>query len=152
MSKKFVHFILGMRIRIRSDTLIFGPPDPVLFSTDPDPTCNNGFIKLFSSWTKYKPESRNSGIKWWFIISNFMPTDLKCEYIFFSSFWFKVGSGSGFFSRWAGSGSLEKMSDPHPCLSLNILIRQYFLERKNLNLWNCHMRIVLISSLLMAYD
>ena len=29
----------------------FGPPDPVLFSTDPDqdPTCNNGFIKLFLS-------------------------------------------------------------------------------------------------------
>ena len=41
----------GMRIRIRSDPLIFGPPDPVLFSADPDPdpTCNNGFIKLFSS-------------------------------------------------------------------------------------------------------
>ena len=32
----------GMRIRIRSDPLIFGPPDP-------DPTFNNGFIKLFSS-------------------------------------------------------------------------------------------------------
>ena len=27
------------------DPLIFGPTDP----TDPDPTCNNGFIKLFSS-------------------------------------------------------------------------------------------------------
>ena len=42
---------LGMRIRIRSDPVIFGPPDPdpVLFSTDPDPTCNNGFIKLFLS-------------------------------------------------------------------------------------------------------
>ena len=40
---------------IRSDPVIFGPPDPdpdpVLFSTDPDPdpdpTCNNGVIKLF---------------------------------------------------------------------------------------------------------
>ena len=33
------------------DPLIFGHPDPVLFSTDqdPDPTCNNGFIKLFLS-------------------------------------------------------------------------------------------------------
>ena len=53
----------GMRIRIRSDPVIFGPPDPdpdpVLFSLDPDPdpapdpdpdpTCNNEFIKLFSS-------------------------------------------------------------------------------------------------------
>ena len=46
-------FLAGMRIRIRSDPVIFGPPDPdpVLFSMDPDPdpTCNNGFIKLFSS-------------------------------------------------------------------------------------------------------
>ena len=33
------------------DPVIFGPSDPVLFSTDPDPdpTCNNGFIKLFLS-------------------------------------------------------------------------------------------------------
>ena len=53
----------GMRIRIRSDSLIFGPPDPVFFSTDPEPAFNNGFIKLFSSLTKYKPESTNSSIK-----------------------------------------------------------------------------------------
>ena len=75
-----------MRIRIRSDPLIFGPPDPdpVLFSMDPDldPTCNNRFIKLFLSWTKYKPELTNSSIKWW-LISNFMPTYLKHKYIFF---------------------------------------------------------------------
>ena len=31
------------------DSEIFGLPDPVLFSLDPDPTCNNGPIKLFSS-------------------------------------------------------------------------------------------------------
>ena len=39
------------------DPVIFGPPDPdpdpVLFSADPDPdldpTCYNGFIKLFLS-------------------------------------------------------------------------------------------------------
>ena len=35
------------------DPLIFGHPDPVLFSTDPDPvpdlTCYIGFIKLFLS-------------------------------------------------------------------------------------------------------
>ena len=51
----FIQLIAGMRIRIRSDPLIFGPPDPnldpLLFSTDPDPepTCNNGFITLFLS-------------------------------------------------------------------------------------------------------
>ena len=31
------------------DPVIFGPPDPVLFSTDPDPTFKNGFIELFLS-------------------------------------------------------------------------------------------------------
>ena len=53
-------FLPGMRIRIRSDPLILGlsDPDPLLFSTDP--TCNNGYIKLFSSLTKYQPESTNS--------------------------------------------------------------------------------------------
>ena len=79
----------GMRIRIRSEPLIFGPPDP-------DPTCNNGFIKLFSFWTNYTPELPNSSIKWWFMISNLMPTYLKYEYIF-SSFRLKVGTGSAFF-------------------------------------------------------
>ena len=31
------------------DPFIFGlpDPDPLLFSSDPDPTCNNGYIKLF---------------------------------------------------------------------------------------------------------
>ena len=29
------------------DLLIIDPPDP-----DSDPTCNNGFIKLLTSWTK----------------------------------------------------------------------------------------------------
>ena len=48
---KYGMILAGMRIRIRSDPVIFGPPDPdpVLFSADPDPTCNNGFIKSFSS-------------------------------------------------------------------------------------------------------
>ena len=51
LRNRFKSFLAGMRIRIRSDPVIFGPPDPdpVLFSTDPDPTCNNGFIKLFLS-------------------------------------------------------------------------------------------------------
>ena len=31
------------------ESVDFGPPDP-------DPTCNNGFIKLFSSGTKYNPD------------------------------------------------------------------------------------------------
>ena len=29
------------------DPMIFGPTESVLFSTDPDPTCNNGFIRIF---------------------------------------------------------------------------------------------------------
>ena len=65
------HFVLTCSclysgIRIRLDPLIFGPPDPdsLLFSLDPDPTCNNGLIKLFSSLTKYKPESTNASWKW----------------------------------------------------------------------------------------
>ena len=95
-------------MRIRSDPVIFGPPDPVLFPMDPDsdPTCNNGVRILFSSWTKFKPESRNLSIKWWFIISNFMPTYLKYKYIFFLHFDFR--SDPEFFSSWAGSGSVEK--------------------------------------------
>ena len=84
----FVGLWIGMRIRIRSDPLIFGLPDPVLFSTDPDPTCNNGFIKLFSSGTKYKQESTNSSIKLWFMISNFLPTYLN-KNIFFLHFDFR---------------------------------------------------------------
>ena len=39
-------------------------PDPLIFGL-PDPTCNNGYIKLFSSWTKYKPESTNSSYDNW---------------------------------------------------------------------------------------
>ena len=42
--KKKKVYLPGLRIRIRLDPLIFGPPDtdPVLLSTDPDPTYNNG--------------------------------------------------------------------------------------------------------------
>ena len=119
------HMWTGMRIRIRirSDPVIFGPPDPdpVLFSTDPDPdpTCNNGFIKLFLSWTKYKSESTNSSIKWWVIISNFIPTYLKYKYIFF----FISISGRirsririrNFFSAEPDPDPWKKIPDPHPC-------------------------------------
>ena len=95
------------------DPVIFGPldPDPVLFSTDPDPTCNNGFIKLFLSWTKYISESTNSSIKWWVIISNFIRTYLKYKYIFFFiSISGRIRSRIRsririFFLGWAGSGS-----------------------------------------------
>ena len=88
-SKFHVFILTEMRI---PDPVILCLPDPMNFSLDPDPTCNNGFIKLFSYWTKYKPELPNSSWKWWFIRSTFEPTYLKYKYIF-SSFWFKVGSG-----------------------------------------------------------
>ena len=76
-------------------------PDPRLFSSDP--TCNNGYVKLFSSWTTYNPETTNSSVKLWSIKSNFIPTYLMIyEYIFFS-FRIKVGSVFAFISSWAGS-------------------------------------------------
>ena len=101
-------------MRIRSDPLIFGLPDPLLFSPDPDPTCNSGYINLFSSLTKHKPVTINSSLKWWIIRSNFMPTNTypKYEYIFFS-FQIKVGSGFIFqLSRIGIQGN--KMLNPHP--------------------------------------
>ena len=104
---------MAYQIRIR----YFFSTDP-----DPDPTCNNGFIKLFLSWTKYKSESTNSSIKWWVIISNFIPTYLKYKYIFFLHFDFRSYPESDpdpdFFFSWAGSGSgsVEKIPDPHPWL------------------------------------
>ena len=100
-----------MRIRIRSDPLIFCSPDPVLFSADPHPTYNNWFLKLFSFWTKYKPESTNSSIKWWFIISNFMPTYLRYKYIFF--FISISGRIRNFFSAEPDSDPWKKIPDLH---------------------------------------
>ena len=105
---------MKIRIQIRSDPLIFGSPDPdpdpVLFSTDPDPTCNNGFIKSFLSWTKYKSESTNSSITWWVIISNFIPTYLKYIFFFISI----SGRIRNIFP--AEPDPWKKMSDPHPWL------------------------------------
>ena len=69
-----IKHLIYLRIRIRW-FLALRNQDILLFSLDPDPTCNNEFIKLFSSWTKYKPESTNpieSNPR-----SNFMPTYLK---------------------------------------------------------------------------
>ena len=56
-----------------------------------------------------------------------MPTYLKYKYIFFSSFRFKVGSGSVFFPAEPDPDQWKKMLDPHPWLNLN-LIPVYFLE------------------------
>ena len=89
----------GMRIRIRWDPLIFGPPDPVLFSLDPN------LSNYFHLGTIYKPESTNSSLKWWFMRSNYMPTYLKYKYIFF---FILILSRIRIFFSWAGSGSMEK--------------------------------------------
>ena len=138
-----------MRIRIRSDPVIFGPPDPdpVIFSTDPDPgpTCNNGFIKLFLSWTKYKSESTNSSLNWWVIISNFIPTYLKYKNIFF------LISISGririrnFFSAEPDPDPWKKIPDPHPweketccvnCPHPQFYIKEYYTQYfKGENFW-----------------
>ena len=87
----------------------------LLFSTDPGPTCNNGYMKLFWSWTKYKPESTNSSYDDWltkyFHSGKFLNksepsywgTAVTIIWIFFFikiyvffSFRIKVGSGSDF--------------------------------------------------------
>ena len=49
------------------DPLNFGPPnpDPVLLSLDPDPTCNNGSIKVGSGFFSAEPDPR---IKIWILI------------------------------------------------------------------------------------
>ena len=126
----------GMRIRIRSDPVIFGPPDPEIFSTDPDPdpTCNNGFIKLFLSWTTYKSESTNSSIKWWVIVSNFIPTYLKYKYIFFFIFRSDPESDPDpeFFS--AEPDPWKKIPDPHSWKKW-IILGFYFGPGFNFRAW-----------------
>ena len=44
LKTRMTAYIPGVKNRIRSDPLIFGLPEP-----DQDPTCNNGYIKLFLS-------------------------------------------------------------------------------------------------------
>ena len=94
---------MRIRIRIGSDLLIFGPLDPDLFffsldpDSDPNSTCNNWFMKLFLSWTKYKPESTNSSLKWWFIKSNFIPSNCR------------IKVGSGYEEKKFGSSSLQTL-------------------------------------------
>ena len=96
MSKYIVNHVTPSSRDEDLDTLIFGlsDPDPLLFSSDPDPTCNNGYIKLLSSSTKYEQKSTNK-LKMMYIKSNFMPNYLKYKYFFL--FRIKVGSRSGFF-------------------------------------------------------
>ena len=50
LSFQIKHEYSGMRIL--ADPLIFWPAGSVTFSSDPDPTCDNGYIKLFSSRKK----------------------------------------------------------------------------------------------------
>ena len=65
--------------------------------------------------------SINSSIKWWFIISNFIPTYLKYKYIFY----FISISGlirirnRNLFSTEPDPDPWKKMSDPHPCMTWN---------------------------------
>ena len=102
---------------------------------DPDPTCNNGYLKLFSSLTKYKTESTNSSLKFWFIKSNFYQI---FKYFLFS-FRIKVGCGSDFFSQL--SRIQGKISDPHPWLNWSIslcngkilisITKKIWLKRRN---------------------
>ena len=123
-----------MRIRIRwflarLIRIWYFFPDP-----DPDPTYNNGFIKLFLSRTKYKSESTNSSIKWWVIISNFIPTYLKYKNIFF----FISISGRirsriririrNFFSAEPDPDPWKKIPDPQPRAKLNPLYAYVVLE------------------------
>ena len=105
----------GMRIRIQSDPLIFGlpDPDPGLYSSDPDPICNSGYKKLFSSSIKNKPESTNSSLMLWFIKSNFMPAYLIYKYTFYFELRSNPEPGSDpiFFP----AESRKKVTVPHPC-------------------------------------
>ena len=59
-------FIIISGIRIRSDPLIFGLPDPnpFLFSPDPDPNYMKYIIFIFIL-NKYEPESTNSSYNDW---------------------------------------------------------------------------------------
>ena len=126
-------FFSSFRLKVGSGSVFFPQTGSVCFVLpDPDPTCHNGFIKLFSSWTKYKQESTNSSIKWWFKISNFMPTYLKHKYFFFF-----ISISSRIRSRirniYPSKPDLypdpwKKMSDPHPCLEVNWKNSRYSMQ------------------------
>ena len=100
------------------DPLIFGKPDSVHFSLDPDPdpTCNNGFMKLLSSWNKILTRINKFKHKMMFIISYFMPTYPKYEYIFLLHF--DLRSDPDFFPA-------EPDPNPYPWKKCRILIPDY---------------------------
>ena len=98
-----------MRIRIRSDPLIFELPDPDLLLFSMDPTCNNGYIKICSG--KFLNKSETS--YWWTAVTSKYFLSLKYINIYFS-FRIKVGSGSGSGSDFSAEPDPEtKISDPH---------------------------------------
>ena len=121
----------------------FWPAGSGNFLTDPDPSCNNGFIKLFLAWTKYKSESTNTSIKWWVIISNFIPTYLKYKNIFFFiSISGRIRSRNririrNFFSAEPDPDPWKKIPDPHPwffqCSGVSKCILQWLSRNASLN-------------------
>ena len=95
------------------------------FFTGSGCTCNNGYKISFSSWTKYKPKSTNSSLKWWYIRSNFMPTYLKYKYIFFfianlCRIWIF------FHLSWIKIRRKKNILDPHPCPAPNLMLNGTF--------------------------
>ena len=103
-----IRWFLARRIRIRYFFL-------------PVPTCNSGFIKLFSFRTKYYPELTISSIKWWLMISNFMPTYPKYEYIFF---FISINGRIRILFSQLDPDPWKKMSDPHPWKKLHSCVGQ----------------------------
>jgi len=98
------YFCLGLIWTRYKDPEIFSlpDPDPLLFSSDPDPTHNNGYIKIIFILNI----STNSSLKLGFIRTNIMPTYLKYKYTIF--YHFELRSGPGFFFQPDWSGSEEK--------------------------------------------
>ena len=82
------------------DPVIFGLPDPVLFSIDPDPdtTCNKIYISIMNKiWTKFNKFKlrqlsdetfslnkidKNYYNIWWFNFNSYLHNFLFCDYLF----------------------------------------------------------------------
>ena len=86
----------GMRIRIRSDPLIFCRRIRYFLSDpDPDPTCNNRFIKLFSTINKFKHKMMAYKIEFYaylpkILIYFFLHSDLRSDQDFLYSYFRQV--------------------------------------------------------------